>query len=609
MKKLIIFTSLLLALLYSYNSFAASATRFSLLGFRPAPDGGEYFSVASSTSLYQLQWNVGMMADFAYKPLIEKGTSRDIIDRYLADHVYGAIGLTDWISVGFELPIVFLNHFSDPDVASAPFKNHFSLGDPRFQLKFRILDRAHYPVGIAIVPYGTAPLGKKDYFMGNDGLTGGGLVVVDTEIKRRLWLSLNVGAEGHKSVLWRNVDPNKISVLAGLGASFRATDSVYVSAEANVKSATNHFFNKKETTPAEAILGVKVNIGKTGLQVYAGGGAGIVRGVGGPTFRGFGGISYKSTNERTLSLDEQRVQEKYVTLKVEQEEISKVIALRDKCPRDPADYKVGVDDEGCPKYYELKEVADLIQKCPTNPENFDPAKHSEACQKVYTLADKYGRSDEEAIYAITSVELSEKCPRNPLDFNPKVHDEACPKFYELKDVSPLIAKCPSDPKKFNPNVDDEGCPKVYELKDTYSEENWMVIARIAKENQGSIVPKVAVNKGMVIQGNEIITPTPIIFKFNSYEITDESSLALGELSEQLIANPNIGIVRIEGYSDVIGPKVKSKIYSQKRAEAVKRYLELHGVNPGMLKVQYYGPTYKFGNLYFKNRRVIFILEK
>lgn len=629
-----IFALLVLALLLTFKSAYANVDRFSVVNFHLAPDGGEYFTTISSTSLYQLQWNAGTALDFAYTPLVEKSTDRDIIKYYLMQHFYGAIGITDWLSFGLELPVAWINRFSDPDVAAAPLENKLALSDPRFQFKVRILDRARYPVGMAFTPFMTAPLGKKSQFLGDDGITGGGILTVDAEFKRRLWLALNAGMQVHKAVTWRNVDLNPYSVLLGAGASVRASDAFIVALDFNTKTPTNHFFTDKADTPTEIVGGVKYNVGKTGLQIQAGGGVGLVRGVGGPTARGFAGLSYKSFNERTVTLDEERYQEKYVELKSkEQKEIDMVIALRDKCPKDPAKFRSGIDDEGCPKYYEMKEVADLIAECPTKAENFDPTMHSEMCNKVYTLTDKYSRTDAEAIFVLSTADLAGKCPLNPADFSPKVHDAGCPKYYELKEVTPLIAKCPSNPKKFNPKVDDEACPKVYELQDSYQEENWMTIARLAKKDtDGDGVPDVddkcpaifgpvknggcptkqkpqPYNADIKVEGNELVTRVPITFKFNSYEITDESAQALGELAEKLIADPTLRNIRIEGYADPVGERITNKVYSKRRAEAVENYLKLHGVDTSNMKITPYGSTTKFEGGYRANRRVIFLLEK
>lgn len=634
MKRTTVFISLLILFIISpFHSALADATRFSIVNFRPAPDGGEYFSIESSSSLYQLQWTAGTMLDFGYKPLTESPSDRKIIEYLGVEHFYGAVGILDWLSFGFDLPVAWLNRFSDPDVTGAPFKNEWGLSDPYVQLKARVLDRARYPVGIAITPFVTVPVGRKDYFIGSDGVTGGGLLTVDAEFARRVWLALNGGVSAHKYVTWRNIDRNAVTVLLGGGVSVRATDQIFAAVEIKAETAANHFFSQREESPVEALGGVKYNIGHTGLQLGAGGGAGLVRGVGAPIARGFLGISYRSGGERAAAQDEERLEQKYVDVKAEkQREIEKVIALGATCPEDPADFVGGVDDEGCPKYYEMKEVADLIAVCPTRPEDFDPSKHSESCNKVFSLTDRFGKADAEAVYVMSTVGLSEKCPLDPARFDPKIDDPGCPKYYELKEVVPLIASCPEDAKRFKPGVDNESCPKVYEMKDAYQEENWMTIARLAKKDTEFVeatakevpaeapvaraatehapppLPRPSKEK-VRIRGREIMTSVPITFGFDSYAITDESAVALGELADKIASNPRYGKIRIEGYADYVGGKVVNRIMSQRRAEAVMNYLKFHGIDISRMRIEGLGRTNKFSGGRKANRRVVFMIER
>lgn len=282
---LILFLSLFISL-----EADADTTRFSVVTAYPTPDGGPYFTVAGSATLSRLQWHAGTSFDFSYKPL--KTNTQGVIDRLLVEHFYGAFGLADWLSLGVDMPIVWLNHFADPETAGSRPTNETDLGDICFQVKFRILDKTKYPVGLAIIPFITEPTGTETYFMGDDGVTGGGVFVLDGDIGNRVQLTLNIGLQGHKAIKWRNIDQNTISLLLGAGMSVKATEDLLFAVDARVKSSTNHFFNKRTDTPAEAIGGLKYKIGDSGVQLYAGGGAGIIREAGAPMFRGIVGFSY-----------------------------------------------------------------------------------------------------------------------------------------------------------------------------------------------------------------------------------------------------------------------------------------------------------------------------
>ncbi|MEK6321425.1 MAG: OmpA family protein [Acidobacteriota bacterium] len=67
------------------------------------------------------------------------------------------------------------------------------------------------------------------------------------------------------------------------------------------------------------------------------------------------------------------------------------------------------------------------------------------------------------------------------------------------------------------------------------------------------------------------------FKFDSYELTPEAKEALDQLATQIRDRENF-ILEIQGFADWIGKDAYNNQLTQKRAEAVRRYLaELHNI--------------------------------
>ncbi len=105
----------------------------------------------------------------------------------------------------------------------------------------------------------------------------------------------------------------------------------------------------------------------------------------------------------------------------------------------------------------------------------------------------------------------------------------------------------------------------------------------------------------------------IHFDFDKYEIKEEYIPILNEVVKTLKENPFFK-VRIEGYTDIIGPKEYNERLALKRAQAVKEYLVKHGIPEEKIEIVGYGKERfiadnetEIGRL--TNRRVEFIIIK
>lgn len=104
----------------------------------------------------------------------------------------------------------------------------------------------------------------------------------------------------------------------------------------------------------------------------------------------------------------------------------------------------------------------------------------------------------------------------------------------------------------------------------------------------------------------------IYFETGKADLKPESYPVLDTIAEMLKAHPNV-VVEIQGHTDSTGSFRYNMKLSQKRAEAVKKYLvDRHGIKPDRLIAKGYGPTKpvasnktKEGRA--KNRRVEFVI--
>lgn len=82
----------------------------------------------------------------------------------------------------------------------------------------------------------------------------------------------------------------------------------------------------------------------------------------------------------------------------------------------------------------------------------------------------------------------------------------------------------------------------------------------------------------------------INYAFGSYEITEESKLALDSVVQLLVLNPTITI-ELMAHTDHIGSEQFNSELSQKRAQSVVNYLIFKGITPTRLVAKGYGETW------------------
>ena len=95
---------------------------------------------------------------------------------------------------------------------------------------------------------------------------------------------------------------------------------------------------------------------------------------------------------------------------------------------------------------------------------------------------------------------------------------------------------------------------------------------------------------VVVKKKAIALRRQISFATGSDEILPNSEPILFEVVDALLRNPGIELVETQGHTDNSGAHDLNMRLSQKRAEAVQRWLTQHGVEPTRLMAKGYGPT-------------------
>ncbi len=617
------------------DSFADSTT-FNALFFKPATGKNPYLMLHSTDTLHQFQFQFGEYMSFGYRPLeiYDSGQRiRGVIDDTLVSDFIGAISFLEWLQLGFDFPVAILNKYRSPDATAAtPMSNEMALSDLRFEIKARVLDPCVFPVGLAFVPFISVPTGKGSVYMGDPGPTGGIKAVVDGRVWKNVLLTLNLGYQTGEDVAIRNVHyQHRMLLGAGVNARFKHGLSLF--GEINGDYAFSKFFSAKEMNPTEAMVGVKWAIKDTGVELSAAGGNCIICGVKGAYARAVVGVSYRYNPKKYRAMDAsaEKPCNRRFTKGLTPEEI---YDLKMKCPPNPADFKAGVHDDACPKYYELSEIAELMMRCPSSPDDFVQGVHDDACQKVFTLSDKYTSEEIQSIYTLMASELGLRCPADPSEFSPLLHDQACPKYYDLKEVSELAAICPTEEEEYRPGVDYADCPKYYTLRDKYPEDQWELIAKLSKKDsdkdrindyldqcpddpedyEGFADSDGCPDRGIAaISNGEIQTFMPVYFDFNSSKLKYDATQALDQVIAIINQTPWIKRVLVGGHADQRGTEGANEKISMKRSQDVVNYMQTHGTRSDVLLTPVgYGArkpisTGTSEEDYARNRRVVFTI--
>ncbi len=296
---------IMIALTCQWMSVAMANRSPSVVNFTPATDGGKYNTVYQSQNLSQWGFNVGLTFDYAHEPFDRPDAAGNrlmgVVDDLLMANVHGAIGIMDWWSIGFNAPVTLWQTYYDINtdpalVAKQTFRGKF--GDIRAEMKFRILNIDRYNIGLAIIPYVYFPTGYWQSYLGTDTFSPGGKLVVDGNIKDRVFLSANIGYRNYRRVRYltnfTSGTLNDALTIAG-GINVKINDIVAMTGEAWSEHVLSNKFKSKIPNPSEFLVGTKITPqGKAkGLSLSAAGGRAIIKGTGASNWRVLLGINYR----------------------------------------------------------------------------------------------------------------------------------------------------------------------------------------------------------------------------------------------------------------------------------------------------------------------------
>jgi outer membrane protein OmpA-like peptidoglycan-associated protein len=556
-----------------------------------------------------LSYDVGLNLNYSQNNLVvyriaDNQRLGSLIGSRLGGALSGSLSLYGWLEFGLEIPFI-LTQNREPNIAGATFSPLTALqggvGDVRFVPKVRLLSQDDIGVDVALMPSLTFPTGGQSNYRGEPSVTFQPELIVSRALGP-VRLATNLGGVIRSRATL--VDEVIGSDLTGrLGVGYRFSDErgngLPLELSASLFAFTGvtaplYTLNQRGMelramaayTPVERV------------QLFLGGGVGVLSGWSTPDFRVFGGLRYGEWDDRRGPADSDK--DGVVDAL---DACPKVAGLNENkgCPDTDADGDGFVDRlDQCPQE---KGLAGL-SGCPDRDEDQDGVvDRLDKCPKAAGVKDQQGcpdpDQDQDGIVDRLDKCLTER--EDPDGFN---DEDGCPDPDNDDDgVTDASDKCPVDKGV----IENRGCP------DTDQDQDGVVdrLDNCPSEKGESKYQGCKGKQLVVITKEKLEILAPIFFQSGSDVIDRRSFPILDNVARVLSTHPEVEKVRVEGHTDNQGDAGKNLALSQRRAESVKRYLVEKGkVAEGRLIAKGFGDTQpvddnktKVGRE--KNRRVVF----
>lgn len=570
--------------------------------FLPTGSTQGFATVPSARQLPQKGFGFDIVANYAHRPFqrsafVDGVLTRDegAVDALFAAHLRAAYGVTKWLEVALDAPV--FNYTSTAPALTDFGGNDGSVGFGDVTVNVHLRPVSEELIGIAVIPFVTAPTGTRKTFL-THGVPTVGARAVFSKTVNPVHLS---GTIGYRLVPTGGFVDTEVSVddtlMYGAGVGFLfAEERVRLNLEADGAIVVGPARTLVETSdikaalhsPLEVMADLRIKT-PSGVGAMLGGGPGLTPAVGTPVFRVFAGITYATPSVKDTDGDG------YIDSKddcpTEPEDFDEwldedgcpdpdndndgIYDVTDRCPNDPEDFDQFQDQDGCPDPdNDNDRILDINDRCPMQPEDYDGVEDLDGCPDAELIID----SDRDGL-----VDPVDRCPFEPEDIDGFQDQDGCPDPDNDQDrILDLVDLCPLDPENYNGVKDEDGCPDAQKV---------------------------------VVTRDRIVILDKVLFYTAKDVIVPESYPILEAVLEVLQKYPNIKRVRIEGHTDSRGSDSYNLDLSNRRALAIRKFLVDRGIERDRLDAEGFGelspllPNTSAENME-KNRRVEFhIIEQ
>ncbi len=569
---------------------AAEPRNFSVERFQLANDRDGLLGVEWAESRGNMAFDVALWVGYANDPLVvyadmqgDRQRVGSLVSNRTAASLTASLSPRDWVTLGFELPLVLAqDRASQPMVAAMGLEalSGFGVGDLRLVPKFTLLRQRDVGIGLAILPILILPTeSSQSAYLGDRGVG-----FAPTLALSRRWVgwraAANLGYHARKEARILNlVVDDELTALAGVGYRFEDRGGPPVGLDLTLSSATAaaHPFQNFNANHLEALVGANMRVSSAAL-VFAGGGVGLRDGFGTPDWRLLLGLRVGSEDRplaRAPATDPDR-------------DGDGIVDRLDHCPAEPEDRDGFMDSDGCPDPdNDADGVLDGVDKCP------DEA-------GIAALA---GCPDHDTDHDGIPDQL-DKCPTEPEDVDGYDDGDGCPDLDNDQDGVPDATD--ACPVQAGPAAN-KGCPDTDRDGDTVPDrlDNCPDQAGDSKNAGCATKQLVTITEGKL----EILES--VYFQLDKAVILARSFKLLDNVASVLVGHDAL-VVEVQGHTDSQGNDAYNKSLSQRRAAAVVAYLVKKGVPAGRLSAMGYGEEQPIADNATKdgraqNRRVVFKL--
>lgn len=460
---------------------SSSEATFSAQRFRLAEDGTGLIGVNSGVVPGHLQWDAGLVLDYANNPLVLRRDGERVgalLAHRVDTELTFAIGFFDYFALEIAAPLVIFQVPGEvPGVDSARLDSMMTTGlsDLRIVPKLRILNEETHYVSLSVSPSLSFPgaalqgliTGLSPSYLGESGPSFIPELALSTQRIPGTLLAINLAyrLRGHSQLANLEIGDE---LIYRLGAGYDLDEVVQglpltLMAELHGATTSGAPFSDYATSPLEAIFAARYEA-MPGLRFFAGAGAGLVAGYANPDFRLFGGLRFALANN---DKDSDGIEDK-----------------ADKCPEKPEDKDGFEDADGCPDVdNDADGLLDSVDKCPDQAEDLDGNQDQDGCPDPDNDADGILDVDDKCPDESGTVEFSgcnapdsdgdgivdpdDKCPDQAEDKDNFADHDGCP---DLDNDQDLIVdtedKCPDVAEDADGFEDQDGCPDEDNDKDT-----------------------------------------------------------------------------------------------------------------------------------------------
>ena len=474
------------------NAQAATATdgELSIQRFAPAPGPRNFVTVEGARTSGSMAFSLGLFGNYAHNPLVitrcnssgdcsspdaTRVEERVVVESLMTADLLASLTVLPRLQLGLRVPFSYVHGPGvETDLSGSnpggPLRDGMkagAFGDAMFEAKGRLYGEVPDDIVLGAAVFATAPIGHsmaEGKYIGDTSPTVGIRGIYDGS-SGPLSFGANLAGVYRKEARLGSSELGS-ELRYGLAVGYRISPVFRIIGEG---IGTTKLSAAKGTNTVEALLAGQITPLGSGLAITAGGGAGVVRGMGVPDFRGFLGFAY---SHEMLDSDGDRIPDDV-----------------DRCPTEPEDYDGFQDDDGCPDADNDRDgVVDWLDACPDTPgdPHDDPTKNG--CPGVFADRDGDGIPDAEDMcpddggptvirrkgdaYGCPDrdrdgiADKDDRCPDDPEDTDGFQDEDGCPDPDNDGDGIPdKLDLCVDEPETFNGFEDEDGCPDTVPTED------------------------------------------------------------------------------------------------------------------------------------------------